>query len=158
MSSFAAWGLTILGLAVVSTVAEMLLPHGKTQKVIRSVFATIAVLVIVTPIPSLLKNGFAFDFTGDAVQTDEAYLEYVDGVKERMVASAAADYLDGKGYPSDKYILSVTLGGGWNVKSVSIEFVNSSMPENGAHINKSEIIKLIADYFDIGEEAIMTYG
>ena len=156
MSAFAAWGLTILGLAVVTTIAEMLLPQGKTRTVIRSVFATVAVLVIVTPLPKLLKSGFDLDFSGEDIVSDEKYLDYISGVKADIVTDAAYAYLKEKGYDGG-FTLSVTMDG-WSVKSASIEFSKTGITGNGAHINKSEIIGLIADYFGVGEEAIMTYG
>ncbi len=155
MSSFAAWGLTVLGLAVVTTVAEMLLPHGKTRKVIRSVFATVTALVIVTPLPGLLKSGFEFDFDS-SVETDETYLEYIENAKKAMIIDGAEAYLKSKGIDGG-YELDVELSD-FSVKSVYIKFSENGMTANGEHINKSEIIGLIADYFDIGEEAIMAYG
>ncbi|MDE6401804.1 MAG: stage III sporulation protein AF [Clostridiales bacterium] len=156
MSSFAAWGLTILGLAVVTTIAEMLLPKGKTRNVIRSVAATIAVFVIVTPLPSLLKSGLNFEFPNDTIVIDEDYLNYTDGLKRKTVERAAMKYLAENGY-KDGFTLTVELDG-WSVKSATLNFSDSGMPENTEHINKSEIIKLVADYFGIGEEAIMSYG
>lgn len=156
MSSFAAWGLTILGLAIVTTVAEMLLPQGKMRKVISSVFATVTVFVIITPIPNLLKNGIDFDFSSDTVKTDQSYLEYIEGVRGEMLASSCAEYLKSKGY-SDGYKITVE-SEGYTVKKARVEFVDSGMTENGGHINKSEIIELIAEYFGIGKEAVMSYG
>ena len=156
MSSFAAWGLTILGLAIITTVAEMLLPQGKTRNVVRSVAATVATLVIVTPLPSLFKSGFNFDFSGGEVAVDSEYLEYVDGIKAEAYVKSAKEYLKSKGLDGD-YTLSVTLDG-FNVKSATVNFSDSIMSENISHINKSEIIKSIADYFDIDEEAVMAYG
>ncbi len=156
MNSFAAWGLTVLGLATVTTVAEMLLPQGKLRKVVRSVVATVTALVIVTPLPSLLKNGFDFDFAADAVETDADYLDYVENAKNEIIAKSVCDHLKSKGYGSG-YTLTVETDG-YDVKSVTINFSQSGITENGEHINKSEIIELIADYLRIGEEAIMTYG
>lgn len=156
MSSFAAWGLTVLGLATVTTVAEMLLPHGKMQKVIRSVFATVTVFVIITPIPSLVKNGIDFDFSTDTVETDSEYLEYIEGVRGQILANSCEEYLKSNGYSSG-YKITVE-SDGYKVKKARVDFTNSGMTEDGGHINKSEIIGLIADYFGIGKEAIMTYG
>ena len=158
MNSFAAWGLTLFGLAVVSTVAEMLLPRGKTKSVIRSVFATVAVLVIVTPLPGLIKSGFKFDFTSDTVTTDTDYLEYIDGIKRKAFETAVRASLEEKGYPKDAYDLTVVTDGGYGVKSVTVKLVGSGITENGAHINKSEMKRLIAEFFGISEEAVMTYG
>lgn len=155
MSSFAAWGLTLLGLAVISTVAEMLLPQGKTRNVIRSVMATIAVLVIVTPIPQLLEHGIHFDFSSDAVVTDSEYLEYVDKIKSDTVGAAASEFLKSKGYEGMEVTVALD---GWTVKSASAKFVDTGMTGNDAHIHKSEITVLLAEYFGIEKEAVMVYG
>ena len=155
MSSFAAWGLTLLGLAVICTVAEMLLPQGKTRSVIRSVMATVAVLVIVTPLPSLIKNGFDFDFTDDTVNIEAEYIKYTDILRGKELAAAAEQYLEQSGY--DGVEVSVEMDG-YKVKSVSAKIGNSSIMQNGTHINNSEIKKLLAEYFGIEKEAVMAYG
>ncbi len=156
MNSFAAWGLTVLGLAITISIAEMLLPQGKMRKVIRSVFATVTALVIVTPLPSLLNTDFDLDFGMDDIVVDSDYLEYTNGVKAALVAASVNDKLKAAGYIGVS--VEVSLDDGWNVHSATVKFSNSSMTEDGEHINKSEIIGLIADYLRIGEEAIMTYG
>ena len=155
MSSFAAWGLTLLGLAVICTIAEMLLPHGKTRGVIRSVMATVAVLVIVTPLPNLIKNGFNFDFTEDTVRLDNNYIEYSTQKRGEYLARAAQDYLAQSGY--DGVEVTVVMDG-YKVKSVSAKIAQSSIKPNDAHIHNSEIKKLLADYFGIEKEAVMAYG
>ena len=155
MSSFAAWGLTLLGLAVICTIAEMLLPQGKTRGVIRSVMATLAVLVIVTPLPNLIKNGFDFDFTSDTVKLDEEYIKYSDDKRGEYVATAAGLYLKQSGY--DGIEVSVQMDG-YKVKYVTAKILDSSIMQNGEHINNSEIKKLLAEYFGIEKEAVMAYG
>lgn len=155
MSSFAAWGLTLLGLAVICTIAEMLLPHGKTRGVIRSVMATIAVLVIVTPLPNLINNGFDFDFTSDTVNMDTSYIDYSEKKRGEYFGLAAQNYLSDNGY--DGVEVSVIMDG-YNVKSVSYKITKSGIKPNDQHINKNEIEKLLAEYFGIEKEAVMTYG
>ncbi len=158
MNAFAAWGLSILGLAVVATIAEMLLPQGKLRTVIRSVVATVTALVMVTPLPDLIKNGFSFDFgeSGSAtVEQDEEYLEYIEEAKRTLIETAARQYLNEQGYDAE---IQVEIDGNFTVKSVAVKFTETGITENDEHIHKSEIKRLIADYFDIGEEAIMTYG
>lgn len=156
MSGFAAWGLSILGLAVITTVAEMLLPSGKMRKIICTVSATIAVLVIVAPLPGLIKNGFDADFDFSDVPADEAYLQYVESQKAELLAREAERYVKSNGY--DDIIIVKVETDGFAVKSASVNFVELIMSGNDAHIHKSEIIKLVAGYFGIGEEAVMSYG
>ncbi|MDE7406106.1 MAG: stage III sporulation protein AF [Clostridiales bacterium] len=155
MSSFAAWGLTLLGLAVICTIAEMLLPQGKTRGVIRSVMATIAVLVIVTPLPNLIKNGFDFDLTEDTIKLDAEYIKYSDDKRGEYSARAAELYLNQNGY--DGIEVSVQMDG-YKVKSVTAKISDSGIMQNGEHINNSEIKKLLAEYFGIEKEAVMAYG
>ncbi len=159
MNSFAAWGLTILGIAVVTTVAEMILPNGKTKKVIRSTVATLTTLVVITPIPSLIKSlssETAAPSVGE-VEIDRDYLDYIDKAKSAAVVAALKDYLEKQGYPTD-FSVEVKLNDAYSVESVTIDFSESGITENGEHINKSEMKGLIAEYFGVGEEAIMTYG
>ena len=155
MSSFAAWGLTLLGLAVICTIAEMLLPHGKTRGVIRSVMATVAVLVIVTPLPSLINNGFDFDFTADTVGLDEDYISYSEQKRGEYLAAAANSYLTARGFDGIEVIVFMD---GYNIKSVSYKITKSGIMQNGTHINKKEIENLLAEYFGIEKEAVMAYG
>ncbi len=156
MNAFAAWGLSILGLAVITTIAEMLLPRGKMRNVIRSVTATVAALVIITPLPKIFKDGANFDFFGDdAVETDSEYLEYIEETKCKLISNAARDYLAQKGY--DGVEITVTLDG-FKVKSATANIVETGITGDDGHINKSEIKKLLAEYFGIDKEAVMAYG
>ena len=155
MSSFAAWGMSVLGIAIVMTVAEMLLPHGKMRNVIRSVCAVISLLVIVTPIPSLLKNGVNFDFPADSVQIDTDYINFINEQNGELYARSAEAYLKEKGYEG---ITVSVVTDGLDIKSVTVNFSDSSITGNGAHINKNEITNLLAEYFGIQKEAVMAYG
>ena len=156
MNAFAAWGLSILGIAVITTVAEMLLPQGKMRNIIRSVTATVAAFVIITPLPQLFKHGVAFDFlSADGVATDSEYLEYIEQTKRELICASAAEYLKQNGV--EGVAVSVELDG-FKVISATAKIVDSGITEDGAHINKSEITKLLAEYFGIDKEAVMAYG
>ena len=157
MNSLAAWGLTVLALAIITTIGEMLLPKGKTKTVIRSVVATVTVLAIITPIPSLIKGEmFAFDFESGSANLDDNYLSYVDGIKKSTIEKSVSDYLEKNGYGG--ITIKVELEGEWSVKSASIDFSQSGITDKDSHIHKNEVIKLVADYLQLSEEAIMTYG
>lgn len=157
MSVFASWGLMLLGIAVISTVSEMLLPNGRMQKVIRSVTATVALLAVVTPMPQLFKSwNITTDSSQSAVAVDGEYLEYVNEVKARLIAENAVAYIRTLGY-DEQFTLSVTLDG-YTVKSARIDFAENGITGDNAHIHKKEIVKSVAEYFSIGVEAVMSYG
>lgn len=91
MSSLATWVLSILGIVLVGTLVDLLLTKSRLKSVIRSVFATITVLVVVTPLPKLVSTG-SFDLDADI--TDGEFLTYASdlkiGVLERAVERALA--------------------------------------------------------------------
>lgn len=156
MKSFAAWGSTILGLAIIMTIGEMFLPRGRLQKVIRSVFATIAVFVIVTPLPSMFKNGFNFNIDYNEIQLDDNYVEYINDVNARMYEKSVMEYLTSKGY-ANNYDMSITVDG-YAIKSIRINFSETGIMGDDKHIYMNEIVKIVADYFGVDEEVVMCYG
>lgn len=157
MTAFAAWGLCLLGIAVITTVSEMLLPSGRLQKVIRSVTATVALLAVVTPMPQLFKSwGISVDGGQSAVTTDGEYIEYVNGLTADIIAKNASEYIRSLGY-GEQFTLSVTLDG-YRVKSARVDFSENGITGDNAHIHKKEIVKSVAEYFSIDVEAVMSYG
>ena len=53
---FSQWVISVVGIVLLSILADIILPHGQTNKYIKNIFAIITVFVIVTPLPSLFKN------------------------------------------------------------------------------------------------------
>ena len=65
------------------------------------------------------------------------------------------EHLKANGYDVE---VEVKLDGAWNAVSATINFEGLGITENIGHINKKEVIKLVAEFLNIGEEAVMTYG
>lgn len=51
-----AWIISITGVICLGILLDIVLPDGKTTKYIRGAFSLIVILVIVSPLPSLLKK------------------------------------------------------------------------------------------------------
>jgi len=55
------WVIGILAVVILGVVVDLLLSEHKMGKYVKSVFAAVTILVIILPLPSLLRNGFDFD-------------------------------------------------------------------------------------------------
>lgn len=144
MNFITAWILSILGIVVMGTVVDLLLTKSRLKNFIRSVFATVSILVIITPLPSIVKNGFNIELSdfSEEVRIDEDFVNFAERQKittleEAMKAAFAQEGMEG---------LSITLdasfaNGNIRVKRVTVDLSNSVIKENLANINKYEFIK-----------------
>lgn len=80
-----AWIMSIVGVAVLTLLVDILVPEGETSKYIKSVFAILTVLIIASPLPKLFSSEFVFeDFFGE---TEAAYVDYdyAERLNERRI-------------------------------------------------------------------------
>lgn len=55
MGSISSWVLSIAGIVCISVIIEIIMPEGQMNKYIRGVLSFIIILVIISPLPNLLK-------------------------------------------------------------------------------------------------------
>ncbi len=67
-----AWIISITGVICLGILLDIVLPDGKTTKYIRGAFSLIVILVIVSPLPSLLKKEWNFSFDDSAFSSSES--------------------------------------------------------------------------------------
>jgi len=53
---FSSWVISIVGVVLLSLIADIMLPEGQLNKYIKSIFAIITVFVIVSPLPTIFSN------------------------------------------------------------------------------------------------------
>lgn len=145
MNSFGSWAMTILGVVVIGIIIDLVLPTGRMQKYLKSVFAAILVLIIVLPIPSIIKNGINFDsgslFENDFT-LDDNYLDYSNSIKYSYLEKGVVSALAEDGIKNAK----VTITGGsdkniYKISLVKINLQNSVIDEDLQHINKYELVR-----------------
>jgi len=79
VSTISSWLLSIAGIVVLSVLTEFVLPDGQINKYVKVVFSFIVLLVIILPIPKLLKSDFNLSqFMGEEVGLQEDYLEQIN--------------------------------------------------------------------------------
>lgn len=160
MSQITSWLLGVLSIVLITVIVDMLLPDSKMSKYIKSVLATITVLVIVMPLPSIIKNGcnfnadslFNYDYT-----LDENFLDYANSSKLSYLARGVEDALEEKGFLN----VSVEIKGYVETDEIIVEFVtlnikNLVLESDNEHINKYNVLKqLVTEYLYIEEGQVI---
>lgn len=149
MQSIGIWISSILGVAILGVAVDMLLPNGRTRKSICSFLSALTVLVIVTPLPSIIRGNFDFDFA--PVSVDGGYIDKSNGIIEGELERGLMSELSAAGYSG--FSVSVEINSDFTVKKVIILSANGILL-NGEHINKYDLTKAIVKLIGVSEEVI----
>ena len=88
MNNFSQWILSILGVVLVGFIAELFLSETRTGKFVRTVCATVTVLIIVSPLPMLLSGNISFDGNFDienGYEIDGKYIDFINNKKLPLI-------------------------------------------------------------------------
>lgn len=81
----AQWVLSVAGIAILSVLADVILPAGDTKKYIKTVIGVVVTLVLTQPIFSLAAGDIT-TFSADAeVQVQQQYISYVESQSQEEV-------------------------------------------------------------------------
>ena len=143
MNSISAWVLSVAGISVLGVLVELILPNGQTKKYIKGVFAFVVVLIIIMPLPKLLRREFKAEdiFKEDAVIIQDDFVYEIN--RNRLVKIEEMIELDLK----EKNISGVEIRLNANIftsdmviDSVFVDLNNLVLTENLQHKDINEII------------------
>lgn len=163
MSALAAWITAIFVAVVIAIGAELLFSDTRMSKFIRSVTAIVILLVIVMPIPALVKNGFSIggdDTAENNMQLDESFIGFVDEKRINAVEAALAGELKNAGI-SGAAVKITRAGNGEKTKIVQVEInlTDSVIDEKLGHINMNELaVTTVCKYLNIEKSKVVVYG
>ena len=144
MGSFSGWILSIAGVALVGVLIDIILPNGKIQKYIKSVFAFTMVLVIILPLPTLLKR--EVDIEGIInkneiiLQTDYIYQlnrDRLDDLQNDIEQAIEEQGLAHVSIAISADIFTTNL----QIEAVFVDTTNMVIIAQDKHINTNDIIK-----------------
>lgn len=163
MSALAAWITAIFVAVVIAIGAELLFSDTRMSKFIRSVTAIVILLVIVMPIPALVKNGFSIggdDTAENNMQLDESFIGFVDEKRINAVEAALVGELKNAGI-SGAAVKIMRAGNGEKTKIVQVEInlADSVIDEKLGHINMNELaVTTVCKYLNIEKSKVVVYG
>lgn len=164
MNNFSQWILSILGVVLVGFIAELFLSETRTGKFVRTVCATVTVLIIVSPLPMLLSGNISFDGNFDienGYEIDGKYIDFINNKKLEIMSKNLRIVLKNEGIDN----ADVDILGEWDsageitLKQVKINLSKSVIDEKLQHINKYELTKeKVTKYLKIETEKVVVYG
>ncbi len=89
------WVLSVAGIAILTVLADIILPNGQTRKYIKTVIGIVVTLVLVQPLLAFTAKQTDFSFENSAVEPQQQYVSYVeslqsrdaDGIREELVSA-----------------------------------------------------------------------
>lgn len=163
MSALAAWITAIFVAVVIAIGAELLFSDTRMSKFIRSVTAIVILLVIVMPIPALVKNGFSIggdDTAENNMQLDESFIGFVDEKRINAVEAVLVGEIKNAGI-SGAAVKITRAGNGEKTKIVQVEInlADSVIDEKLGHINMNELaVTTVCKYLNIEKSKVVVYG
>lgn len=161
--SFGVYILSIAGAVVIMTVADIIMPEGQTSKYLKSILSLFLVLIIISPLPDMLKKGADINsyFTENAFESDyTSFITSLNAKKAAAVEEKTEKYLEGLGYKGIEVRLVYTGNTeGINIDYVHLDLTNLVFNNNGEHINIIDnIVEYVSVYLGAAKENIYTYG
>lgn len=159
MEKVSSWLLSIVGIVIVSLLIDVLLPVGKTSKLIKSVLAIFSIFVFVLPLKNLnLKNFDINSFVG-SISIDAGFVEDRNFEKLKALEKVISKNLAENGYSG----VEVSLEGEYKEEKAHISKVYVNLCElvlktENLNIDKyTNIVAVIKKIVSVKEENIIFY-
>lgn len=160
--SFGVYILSIVGAVVLTSVADIIMPEGKTSKYVKNALSIFLVLIIISPISQMLSGGVNFDnfFETDNIQTDYSFILKLNEQKAEALEQNTKSHLKQAGYEN----ITVNILYTGNTEGIKVDYVHLDLTKfefnaNDEHIHIIDnIIKCVSVFLNISKEKIYTYG
>ena len=154
--------ISILGIVVLGVVVDLVMPSGQMSKYIKGTFGIFTVLVIVSPLPKLLKLDFDFSslfYNQASIEIDKDFLEATNNRIVEQLCFNVEKSCENAGFLEIKCEIKSNLEDNKLViKKVIIDLKNMVINQNKVHINKyDEIIDAVRQVVNIDKEKIEFY-
>ncbi len=159
---FSQWVISVVGIVLLSILADIILPHGQTNKYIKNIFAIITVFVIVTPLPSLFEN---VSYQGDLIMqqetpvVDENFLNQLAISKQAEKETVLTNIFKENGYSNINANVHILFEEGvFKIDLIEINIKNAVIRDEDKNINiKENLLKLVIDACDVSKDRVIFY-
>lgn len=150
--------LSLSAIAMLTSLTEMVLPSGRTKQAVVAVYSMLLLLVIVSPLIKLKNRDFSVLTFADngGYNIDYEYKDYATQVAVDLAENKALTALEKAGYGGvEVTVLTEVVNGETIVKNILINLKNLVILQDGAHINKTEVIQIVANCLSVDERAVV---
>jgi len=156
------WIISVAAIIILTVVAGMILPEGKTNKLIKSIFSIICLFVLIMPIQYLSNRNFAITDVlsiKNEYTLDESFLYYTSSEKALSLQTECAELFKSNGITEvDVQIIFNSEKIVFTIEKIYVNIKNIVILENYQHININVVISnLLVDNFNIDAEQVIIY-
>ena len=154
--------LSIVGVAILGVIVDLILPSGTVSKYIKGVFALILIFVIISPIPKLINQNWSFNdiFQTSSTEIDEDYLEDIKNQQIDKLNTDIKNLLVDNGFNNVDILVELDNSNfPLKIKYIFVDLTNLVLNQNMQHINYyTAITKLLCEQCNVKEEQIVFNG
>lgn len=159
MNSFSSWIIAISSVCVLSVIIDLVLPDGKINGHIKTIFSFLIVFVIIAPLPSFL-SGNTVDISSlysDKIIVQENYIHQINRSKLDEMENIIECYLVKKGINGVQINISADIFSvDMRIDAVFVDLFDLVIKPEYEHIDiKTEIADCITDYLNISREKVL---
>lgn len=160
MSGISSWILSIAGVCVLGVLVDLILPSGQTKKYIKGIFAFITVLVVISPLPSLVNSNFSLSaIFGDdqTIVIQEDFLYEINKQRLSSVKNMIEMDLSEQGIEEVDITLSANIfSEELSIDAVFVDLSRMVLSSNLQHKDINElVIKSVLKYVQIEKDNIV---
>lgn len=156
MSALGVWGISIVGIVVLTVLVDIILPDGETNKYLKSIMAVVTVFVIVQPLPALLNSdldlasAFAVDNV-EAAQRDEKLEALLLDMRVSQNEREAEMYFAANGYLGTKITLTAeNIDGKIKIRHAVLNLKNVVIDKTSVNIISNDKMRsMLAEFLKI---------
>lgn len=161
MEGISSWVLSIAGVCFISVLVDLSLPEGKTNSHIKNVISYVIILVVILPLPNLLKGKFDSDsiFSEIEINIQDEYVYNVNQSKLDALIESINDDLNKCGISGVVVSISANIFEvDMKIYAVYVDLYNVVISGNTQNINiKTEVASVVLNYVNISEDKIIFY-
>ena len=153
------WIISLLLVGVVSSLVQILTHGGKSEKTVKKCTGIALALVIMAPLPALLKGFGAIGGTDGFYETDVGYENYTKEYLLNIITRRVEENLEKIGIDGASVALDATGSGAeTDINFVIVKLPPGVIDENQPHINKcKQIIDAVREAVNLPDERIIIY-
>ena len=163
MTTLSSWVVSIAGICILSVLIDLFLPSGNMSSHIKNIFNFVIILVIIAPLPNIIKN-YKNDYTSFITTSDielqNDFIYQVNRDKLTALKNEIDAKLISKGYQNIEIsIYADIFTSNMVIENIYVDLSNLVIENNGQHIDiKKEVEIVILSVLDIDKEAIEFSG
>lgn len=161
MEAITGWLLGVVGIVLIGTLVDLILPDGEMQKYIKAIFSIVIVFVMISPIVNIDLNKIDFNkfiYNDSSVTINEKYLKNYNNIYKESLEKTCEMALKNSGFSGVKVNICLNMSiTKFQIEKVEVNLKNLVIDTNKVHIDKYQEIKsVIISVLGVDEDKVVT--